>query len=88
MKPMAATVQRAGSPASREDIRRKKTTVSSLIARKDELPAIFGLREGDAGYKHSKGRPSAATARAGTARLDGEGLPKDEDEGDVTTAHQ
>lgn len=53
--------------------------VSSLFAGENRLPASFGLREGDAVDKHSEARPSAATARAGSAQLDGEDLPKLED---------
>ena len=40
----------------------------------------FRLGEGDAGDEHGEARPMEATARAGGARLDGEGLPKVEDD--------
>uniref|UniRef100_A0A0E0CK28 DUF834 domain-containing protein n=1 Tax=Oryza meridionalis TaxID=40149 RepID=A0A0E0CK28_9ORYZ len=65
-------------------LRKRVTRCSRQQQRHSEVAlrfsASFGLREGDAGDEHSEARRSAATAWASSARLDGEGLPKVDDD--------
>nr|ABA97457.1 hypothetical protein LOC_Os12g18570 [Oryza sativa Japonica Group] len=72
------TTQSNGTPVRREGLPEEEDDDGVLHC--SPVRTSFRLGEGDAGDEHGEAQPMEATARAGGARLDGEGLPKVEDD--------
>jgi hypothetical protein len=85
MKLTAATVQRAGTLATREGCRRTRMkATSSLLTIEDEFPAVSRRNRGWAEEEEAAATPVEAVARCGVARFDGEGRLEENDGGGAT----